>query len=133
MCCLNDDIRFLTENEVMEIHNSCIELFGGKGGIRDRNLFESAIYQPQQTFDGKFLYENIYEMAAMYLLSFAKDHVFFDGNKRTAIKTCMLFLELNNNRLLLNNDEAVDLTLKCVSGEYSKEDIVRIIRKNTIY
>ncbi len=129
----NNEIIFLTEEQIIEIHNSCIVDFGGAFGVRDSNILKSAVYQPQITFDGEYLYKTIPEMAAAYLISLSKDHPFIDGNKRVGFKACTIFLEMNNYILLLNNDEAVDLTLKCLSGEYSKEDIVRIIVENTIH
>ena len=129
----NNEIIFLTEEQIIEIHNSCIVDFGGAFGVRDSNILKSAVYQPQITFDGEYLYKTIPEMAAAYLISLSKDHPFIDGNKRVRFKACTIFLEMNNYILLLNNDEAVDLTLKCLSGEYSKEDIVRIIVENTIH
>lgn len=39
---------------------------------------------------------------------------------------------MNNHKLLLNNDEAIDLTKKCVTSEYTKEDVIKTISENTI-
>ena len=54
-------------------------------GIKDKDLFKSAVLLPQQTFGGKDLYPRIVDKAACYLRSLAMDHPFFDGNKRTAV------------------------------------------------
>ena len=131
--CLPNKIYFLTEKQILEIHKSCIQEFGGEEGFVNENMFKSSVYQPQCSFDGKYLYKTIPEMAAAYLISFAKDHCFLHANKRVAFKTCLIFLELNNYKLLLNNDEAIDLTTKCVTGEYAKEDIIKIITDNSIH
>jgi death-on-curing protein len=38
---------------------------------------------------------DIFEMAATYLNSLAMDHPFLDGNKRTALASCLTFLYIN--------------------------------------
>ena len=125
----NDKINFLTREDVLLIHKSVLN-DGEDDTVLNNSMLESALYQPQATFDGKYLYENICEMAAAYLFSFARDHAFFTANKRVAHSTCSIFLQRNNHRLLLDNNEAGDLTLKCAAGEYSKEDVIRIIGEN---
>jgi prophage maintenance system killer protein len=41
-------------------------LFGGGSGIRDRGALESAVAVPQASFDGAFLHEDLFAMAAAY-------------------------------------------------------------------
>ncbi len=125
----SSDIVFLTEEEILLIHRSILQE-NETAEIFNQNNLNSAINQPQATFDGEFLYKDICEMAAAYLISFAKDHAFYAGNKRIALSACSIFLQRNNHRLLLDNNEAAELILKCVTGEYSKEDVIEIISKN---
>lgn len=47
-------------------------------GIKDTNLFNSALYEPRQTFDRKELYSTVLMKASCYLRSFAMNHPFFD-------------------------------------------------------
>jgi death-on-curing protein len=42
--------------EALEIHQILIERFGGLDGVRDKELLNSALNRPYQTFDGKGLY-----------------------------------------------------------------------------
>lgn len=42
---------FLTKENVVKLHNRQIERFGGTSGVRDEGLLESALAQPQVTFD----------------------------------------------------------------------------------
>jgi len=44
------DPLFLTLDEVLEIHERQIELYGGSDGIRDPGALESAVATPQSTF-----------------------------------------------------------------------------------
>lgn len=46
----------ISEREVLIIHSILIERFGGANGIRDKELLDSALNRPYQTFDGKELY-----------------------------------------------------------------------------
>jgi len=125
----NSEIVFLTREEILLLHKNVLKK-GEPGEILNESALLAALNQPKATFDGEFLYQNICEMAAAYLISFAKDHAFIAANKRVAYSACTIFLQKNNRRLLLDNDEAVDLTLKCVTGEYSKDNVIKIITDN---
>jgi len=61
------DPLFLTLDEVLEIHERQIELYGGSDGIRDPGALESAVATPQSTFGSEFLHPSIPAMAAAYL------------------------------------------------------------------
>lgn len=43
---------FLDLDDVLELHAMQLARYGGADGIRDRGLLESAVAQPQATFDG---------------------------------------------------------------------------------
>jgi death-on-curing protein len=53
---------------------------------------------PQATMMGEPLISDPVEIAAAYLFYLCRNHPFFDGNKRTALAACLVFLE--NNDLL---------------------------------
>lgn len=48
-------MRYLTIEQVIELHRRLIHQSGGIGGLRDQNALESALAQPMMTFDGKYL------------------------------------------------------------------------------
>lgn len=68
---------------------------GGSPGVRDVALLESAVAAPQATYGGKPLLTNRIEIAAAYLFYLCGNHPFVDGNKRTALAACLVFLEAN--------------------------------------
>jgi len=70
---------FLTPDEVLEMHEQQIELYGGSHGLRDRGMLLSAIAMPQSTFDRKYLHPDIPSMAAAYLFHITRNHAFIDG------------------------------------------------------
>lgn len=80
-----DEIRFLSPEDVLSLHEMQIERYGGSAGIRDRGLLESAIGQPQASFGGEYVHHGFYEMAAAYAFHIAENQPFVDGNKRTAL------------------------------------------------
>src|SRR4030043_305041 len=87
--------EFLTLAEVIAIHKDQIDNYGGKSGIRDLSLLSFAIAVPQSTFDGKFLHEDFFDMAAAYAYHICQNHPFIDGNKRVALVAALLFLDFN--------------------------------------
>jgi len=56
--------RFLTLDEVIEIHEQQIEMYGGAHGLRDAGALESAVAVLQATFGGESLYRTIWMMTA---------------------------------------------------------------------
>jgi len=85
----------LTVAIVREIHDEAIATFGGSDGIRDMALLESAVAAPQAGYGGKSVYTDVAEIAAAYLFYLCRNHAFIDGNKRTALGACIVFLRLN--------------------------------------
>ena len=49
-------LEFLTLEDVLELHSGQIKRYGGSEGLRSGDLLQSAIAQPQVTFDGQFLH-----------------------------------------------------------------------------
>lgn len=74
---------FLDIGQVLCIHLSLIEHYGGHGGVRDIGLLQSAIAMPQSGFGGERLHRDLFEMAAAYLYHIVRNHPFVDGNAYT--------------------------------------------------
>jgi death-on-curing protein len=115
--------KFLSLDEVLELHADQISSFGGSPGVRDEGLLESALAQPQATFGGQFLHPTISEQAAAYLYHIAMNHPFIDGNKRTAFAVTDTFLRLNGCALNLTDDRAYDLVMRVARGTMTKEEL----------
>ena len=86
---------FLSLAEVLRIHIDQVERYGGRAGIRDQGLLQSALAMPGASFGGELLHRDLYEMAAAYAFHLCQDHPFVDGNKRTGLASALVFLELN--------------------------------------
>lgn len=77
-------MRFLTLGEVLEIQRMVAGSKERSVAVRDLPALESAVAQPQATFEGQLLYPSLPEQAAALCFSLVENHPFLDGNKRTA-------------------------------------------------
>jgi death on curing protein len=123
------DILFLTLAEAIEIHTDQIHRYGGQSGVRDLGLLESALAQPEASFAGEWLHGDIYEMAAAYAYHLCQNHPFVDGNKRTALTTALVFLELNGISILDPRGRLENAMIRMASGELNKENFAKVLRK----
>jgi death-on-curing protein len=92
----SEGFRHLTVSAVLAIHEVAIQAHGGARGLRNAPLLESAVAAPQASFGGESLMREGVEIAAAYLFYLCRNHPFVDGNKRTALGACLVFLESND-------------------------------------
>jgi len=78
------------------VHREVLAAHGGSEGLRDAALLESAVAAPQASFGGEPLIKDPIEVAAAYLFYLCRNHPFVDGNKRTALACCLVFLQAND-------------------------------------
>jgi death on curing protein len=90
------EFRFLSLEDVLELHEMQLESYGGATGIRDSGLLESAVMIAQASFSGEYVHKTIFEMAAAYAFHIAENQPFVDGNKRTALASALVFLDWHN-------------------------------------
>jgi death-on-curing protein len=120
---------FLTLAEVLETHKNQIELYGGDLGIRDLGLLQSALAQPEASFDGEWLHPTLLDMASAYAYHICQNHPFIDGNKRAALATALIFLEMNGLSILDPNQKLLEAMLKMASSKLSKKEFARILEQ----
>jgi len=123
------DIFFLTLAEVIEIHTDQIHRYGGQDGLRDLPLLESALAQPEASFAGEWLHADHYEMAAAYAFHLCQNHPFIDGNKRTALATSLVFLELNGITIPDPRGRLENAMIRIASSKMNKQDFAKLLRK----
>lgn len=97
----SDRTLFLSTEEVLAIHRTLLDRFGGPPGVRDAGLLESALHRPATGY-----YADLAEMAAALFESLLMNRPFVDGNKRVAFLATDVFLRLNGWRLRVDADEA---------------------------
>jgi death-on-curing protein len=119
---------FLIIEEVQAIHANQLQLYGGTDGLRDAGLLRSALVQPETSFGGQWLHEDLPAMAAAYMLHLAQNHPFVDGNKRVAAVCGLHFLHLNGQSIEAAPEAFADLVLAVDSGKAGKDDLATWLR-----
>ena len=102
---------------------------GGPAGIRDKKILESALarplnknaYEPQST---------VFELAAAYSYGIAMDHPFVDGNKRTALMTGLVFLEINGQIFSASEAETASAFESLAAGKVTEKELSRWFQDN---
>lgn len=79
--------------------------------VRDLGLVQSALLRPETSLFGEPAYPSIDLKGAALMESLAKNHPFFDGNKRSAWFGLNYFLEINGWELVADEDAAFDYIL----------------------
>ena len=122
---------FLELAEVLAIHRDQIGRYGGREGIRDLELLQSALAVPAASFSGKFLHADLPEMASAYLFHIVRDHPFIDGNKRTGTAAALVFLLLNDRGFNAPQDKLVEAVVAVAAGALSKTELTLVFRRWT--
>lgn len=123
--------RFLSVEDVIEIHADQIERYGGSLGVREVELLRSAIGMPEAGFGDQYLHTDLFEMAAAYLYHIVQNHPFIDGNKRTGAMAVFVFLMLNGFTLEAAESIFEEIVLKTAQGQIDKPAIAEFIRKHS--
>jgi len=126
------DPLFLTLDEVLGIHADQIRRYGGRPGLRDLGLLQSALAMPETTFGGEFLHGTVFEMAAAYLFHLARNHPFVDGNKRMALMSALVFLGLNGQRLEAESGALYELVDGVAAGSVDKAEVSVFFRRDCV-
>ena len=128
---MSNSLKHLTVDAVKAIHGEVLAAHGGAAGIRDETLLESAVAAPQASMMGQPLISDPLEIAAAYLFYISRNHPFLDGNKRTALAACLVFLEKNgllpDRKLPINVWE--QFVLDVASSKISRDETTRRLRK----
>jgi death-on-curing protein len=128
---LSKSLKHLTVEAVKAIHREVLAAHGGAPGIRDETLLESAVAAPQASMMGQPLISDPLEIAAAYLFYICQNHAFVDGNKRTALAACLVFLEVNrplpDRKLPINEWE--QFVLDVAASQLDRAATTRRLRK----
>ena len=118
---------FPRKDEVLEIHRRLLEQFGGRPGIRDEGLLDSALLAAanREHYEGA----GLAICAATYAYHLTRNHPFVDGNKRIGAAVAEIFIRLNRGDLTASNDEIVELFLAIAAGAVSREEVERVFAR----
>jgi death on curing protein len=106
---------------VLAVHDEQLAEHGGKPGVRDLGLLESALARPRNQYaHGE---TSLARLAASYAFGLSRNHPFFDGNRRTSLVVAELLLALNGLQLNVSDAECVTTFLALAAGEFSEKEI----------
>lgn len=124
--------KWVSAREAIVIHALQIAEFGGRAGIRDLNMLESALARPIN----KYLYAapkklSIPHLAAVYAMSLLRNHPFVDGNKRVGLVVSAVFLEKNGFSLNASQVNAYHTFMSLADGSLKEGKLVAWYEKNS--
>lgn len=123
--------RFIPNRIVSTIHSDLLQRYGGRAGLRDPNLLDSALAQPKMTVGGKFVHKSLFDKAAAYGFHVCKNHPFVDGNKRAAFVLMDIFLQKNGREIVANEEEAYSMMMSLASGKLTKAQLSKWLKEHS--
>lgn len=131
-------MRYLTKHEICFLNKNNIERFSGNFVPPNNFLHEGSLDYLVDIVSadlfGEPMYPMLYQKAAVYLHNIICNHIFTDGNKRTGLDACILFLTFNQYQLSpsVTNPILTDFILSVASGEHSLEAVQAWLKANAI-
>ena len=121
-------MNHLTALQVIVCHDENILRYGGLPGMADQTKVEVLLERVRnyELYEGN---DDVFSLAAMYCVAIARGHVFFDGNKRTAINCTFAFLKMNGIRTRVPND-LEETVIKVATGEMSATTLAEYLKQS---
>lgn len=131
-------MHFLTKEEIVFLNKNNVSRFGGNFVPPYNFLHKSSLDYLVDIVDaelfGEAMYPEIYHKAGVYLFNIISNHIFTDGNKRTGLDACILFLEFNNYQITdaVTNEILTNFILAVASGEHTLETVQEWLKLNAV-
>ncbi len=126
-----EEWRWVEKDVVLAIHDEQLAEHGGMKGLRDESLLLSALARRQNL--AAYGTPDAADLAASYAVGIARNHAFFDGNKRTAlIVSAGVFLPLNGYRLTASDGETVRVMLSVAEGSMAEQELALWFRTHAV-
>ena len=119
--------RWLTRRVIDVIHDGQLREHGGRTGVRDDGMIESALARPRH----KWTYAkspDLPALAAAYAFGLARNHGYVDGNKRTAFMALYVFLGMNGHEVEAEEPDVVATMEGVASGRITESQLGHWIR-----
>lgn len=117
------EIKYLTTEEIIEIHDRIIVKSGGHSGIISYGNLDFVISQTK-------IPKTIERKVATLFYGILTSHPFVDGNKRTALVSIQTFLNENNKKFIAGDEELWNIVHKISEEKLKFEEVVSWIKKN---
>ena len=122
-------IVWLEKALALAIHDRQIAEHGGSAGVGEEGLLGSALARPQQWHAYGNPAPDFSDLAAALAHGLARNHLFVDGNKRTAAVCCETFLEMNGATLGAGDLDLFGQYVALAEGELAERDFAAWLRE----
>jgi|SRR5471030_799106 len=119
-------LKFISAEEIMELHDRILTVTPGLQGLSDPGRVEAIISRVINLHEYESI-SDVITLGAAHLIAVARGHVFTDGNKRTALMVALIFLKRNGVQLA-KSDSLVELTVDCAAGVINLPDAAERLR-----
>lgn len=123
-----DESSYLTEAEVVELHDRVIGRIGGMPGLRDPAALASCVAQPKTAVFGEERFPTVFDKAAAYCYFIVRMHPFFDGNKRTGLLAAITFLIDNGIDPRFDAEAMYGAIIRAATESSEPEDLAAVLR-----
>jgi death-on-curing protein len=133
---MDSPLQTLTDAEIIEINRIMVSEFGGLPFAEETlNLHnpESLYYLVdaiQGSVFGQEIFPTIFAKAAAFPWHIITRHTFNDGNKRTGMEACRVFLELNGYALRMD-EGVIGIALWIAQGKVTQEELVEWVEHSS--
>lgn len=130
-------MRLLLKEEITFLNKNNVSKFGGNFVPPNNFLHENYLDYLVEIVDaelfGEKMYPEIHQKASIYLFNIISNHIFTDGNKRTGLDACLLFLDFNGYKLkeTVTNSILTDFILSEASGNESLETVQQWLKDHS--
>jgi death-on-curing family protein len=118
---------YLTKDEIVTIYEELVSDFESfddpivPSGVKTDSLLESAAFHPRTSYEGTLKYPTIETAAAALMYALSHNHAFFNGNKRAAMVSMLVFLDRQNICLTCDEDDLFRISLKLADHKLVSE------------
>ena len=106
-----NDIEYLNVEDLLRLTRRL-----GVGPVRDLGILEATCARPRTSVFGADAYPSLAGKAAALLHSIVRGHGLVDGNKRLGWLSTVVFLDIKESPVALNDDDAVELVMAVTEG-----------------
>ncbi len=114
--------RYLTLEQVVELHHRAMLEEGQQAVLAAPDKLESALHRAQAEAFGEEFYPSLAQKAAALLQGIVIAHPFVDGNKRAGLLAMLGLLAANGVDAVADQDALYDLVIATTTGELREVD-----------
>ncbi|PCF39792.1 type II toxin-antitoxin system death-on-curing family toxin [Staphylococcus delphini] len=124
-------MRYLTEKDIITLNIYVINKYSPNEqiGVKEPTALNMLVNAPKQYVFGEELYPTIELKASNLVRNLIQKHVFYNGNKRTALMALVVYLKMNSYHFRASNEEAVDYMVKIATDDLQEADIEKWIKE----